>query len=288
MKDFRAAALGILLFAPYEGTESAATLLPRVDVTAILRSWRIKGALSCFHRGSPRVCLWVENAFPCGLLEVVRRPFTSHLAEANAVTRAASGLDQMLTSTGGSDAGAGNLQFADTRVFSFIPTLPEDLGLPLAAPRGSRFRFHYISELDAWGWRTGLMDRVRFPVQSLARCDLSPSPRTCAGRWGAYFPREGFLVHPSEVVSSFLFALRAGRVASDPGGRFVPSRYPFEPRTGHYIQMVRPVLRPAVRIGSSAPLEWGAGSLSGAYLFVHLAIFEGCSGCLPARLVGER
>src|SRR5262245_8044826 len=89
MKAISAAALGALLFLPYEGTETSTGLVGRVDVSAILRSWRIKGVLVCPHHGHLRRCWWVENAYPCGIVEVVRSPWTSHLAEAGGLLAAA-------------------------------------------------------------------------------------------------------------------------------------------------------------------------------------------------------
>ncbi|MBI2930230.1 MAG: TraU family protein [Planctomycetes bacterium] len=282
MKEISASVLGVLLFLPYEGTESPVSMVARVDVSAILRSWRIKGVMVCSHKGRPRTCLWVENAYPCGILEVVRRPFASHLSVPLPKIGGA------LTSSGGTDRGQTNLQFGEARVFTFIPPLPDELEIPIARPRGPFFAVNYMSELDAWGWRTGLMDRVLRAPASIAPCDLAPDPARCAGTWGSYYPREGFLVHQSEPMASLVQALRAGRVANDPAGRFALVPYPFEPRTGHFIQMIRPALRPAIRIGQLGPVDAGAGSLYGAYLYIHLGIFEECRRCLPPRLVGVR
>jgi len=66
---------------PYEGTIPTPTILPRLDVACMLKTWRIKGVLYCPWQGNMKPCLWVENAYPCGLLEVVRQPFRSHLPE---------------------------------------------------------------------------------------------------------------------------------------------------------------------------------------------------------------
>jgi hypothetical protein len=280
MKVMSSAALGVMLFLPYEGTETPVTVQARVDVSAILRSWRLKGIMVCGHR--PYKCWLVENAWPCGILEVVRKPYASHFSVPLPV------MPGTITSSGGSDRGQTNLEFGDARVYTFIPRLPEASELPVARPRGPYFAVNYVSELDPWGWRTGLIDRVRYPLASMVRCDRAPAPGVCAGTWGSYYPRQGFIVHQSEVMASLVQALRAGRAASDPAGRFVLSPYPFEPRTGHFIQMVRPVTQPAIRIGQPGPVDRGAGSLHGAYLFVHLGIFEECTRCLPPRLVEVR
>lgn len=287
-KAISAAALGFVMFLPYEGTESSPALAPRVDVSAILRSWRLKGVLVCPHHGHMRKCWWVENAYPCGILEVVHSPWTSHMAEAAGLLKTGQGVGPAVTSSAGADRGQSNLQFADARVYTFIPPLPEALDIPIARPRGPFFAPHYLSELDAWGWRTGIVDRLLQPLRSRANCEKAPDPHNCAGRWGAYWPREGFVVQQSEPMAAYLQALRAGRAASSPMGRFAITPYPFEPRTGHFIQMMRPVPRPAIRIGHAGPIDQGAGSLHGAYLFVHLGIFEECRRCLPPRLVEVR
>jgi hypothetical protein len=119
---------------------------------------------------------------------------------------------------------------------------------------------------------------------------MIPEPLTCAWSWGSYFPRIGFAQHPSEVMGGHLIALRAGRVAAMPGTRVAVGQYPFEPRTGHYIQLVRPTWRSCMSIGwpLTRMIETGALSQEGAYLFIHFGIFRACNGCFPAFLVEPR
>ena len=82
----------------------------------------------------------------------------------------------------------------------------------------------------------------------------------------------------------------AGRAASSPLGRVVLSTYPYEPRTGHYLQMLRPSYRTCLPIGSPRIMlyEKGAGSSFGAYAFLHYGVFIACSGCLPVTLAPEQ
>lgn len=253
---------------PYEGSLTAATVLTRLDISCVLRTWKIKGVLVCPWKGRKYPCLWVENAYPCGLLEVVRQPFRSHLAE----------LPALPARNFTSGHGEGGLQFAEARVLTYVPPFPEDLEIPIAAPRGPQYRINYLSELDAPGWRTGLLDL------------LFSSARPCAGPWGCYVPRSGFVQQQSEVIAAHLQGLRAGRVASSPWGRVVIQPYEYEPRTGHYLQMVSPVVRACVSIGHPdvRALEAGAGSRHGAYLFVHWGLFEACKRCLAPRLLPPR
>jgi hypothetical protein len=253
---------------PYEATWNAGRVLSQVDLACILKTWRIKGVLVCPWRGKLRPCLWVENAYPCGILEVVRQPLRSHMA----------GFPPLPLRRTSSSHNEDRLQFAEARVFTFVPPLVQDLEIPIAAPRGPLLQFNYVSELDAAGWRTGLLDLL-----------VRPLPEG-AGAWGGYVPRTGFVVQQSEVLAAHLQAVRAGRVAFEPAGRLVPVPYRFEPRTGHFIQMVSPVRRGCVSIGHPdlRAIERGALSPHGAYLFVHFGLFEECRRCLEPRLVGPR
>jgi hypothetical protein len=273
-----AALLAGLVFPQQDVPEPASTIVARADLSAIFRSWRIKGVLSCPHKGRTRHCLWVENAFPCGIIEVVRRPGASLIAEAQGATRG-------LRSTG-SHAGGG-LQFADARVHTLVP-FPPLFEIPIAKPWPQGFRVNYLSELDPIGWRIDWWDRLVRPFPIAADCESKPVQPGCAGKWGAFYPRTGYALQPSEPRAAFLQAVRAGRVASDPAGRVVASPYAFEPRVGHFLQLVRPAIRPAVRIGYADDLETGLGSITGSYVFVHFGIFEECHRCLAPRLVGPR
>jgi hypothetical protein len=125
---------------PYEGSIPAVGVLTKLDVSAIVRTWRIKGVLWCPWNGSMTPCLWVENAYPCGLLEVVRQQFKSHLPE----------LPPFPLKLTTSSHNHGNLQFAESRVFTFVPPVVQQTEIPIAAPR-PKFMINYLSELDALG-----------------------------------------------------------------------------------------------------------------------------------------
>ena len=210
---------------PYEGSQRLDTIAVKLDVSCIFRTWKIKGIMVC--PGSWKPSLFVENAYPCGILEVVRQPGRTHLV----------GMPRGITGGLTSGHNEGGLQFADTRVFTFIPRFPAALQIPLAIPGGPLFGVNYVSELDGYGWRTGLLDL------------LFASDSECAGAWGCYSPRSGFIQQPSEPIAAHVQALRAGRVAFQPRGRVVLDQYPFEPRTGHYLQLISPVRRKAISIG---------------------------------------
>lgn len=271
--------------AAWGGAQDAAGAAGATDLSLILRTWRVRGAMAC-----PDPCLWVENAFPVGILEVARRPFRSALAEFDAALAPLRRLGGTTSShTGPSDGSESALQFAEARAYEFVH--PWD-AKAIARPERSGVGVRYVSELDRLAWRSPLPDLLLHGAAAATLCDAPPRPaRICAGTWGNYYPRHGFVVRDSEVLAAYLQALRAGRAASDPRGRVVLARYPFEPRTGHWIQMIDPVRRPPVRIGAADPalLEKG-GSLArdGGYVFVHFGLFERCAGCLPGRLLPER
>jgi len=282
----------------YEGTETVAALNLQVDVSCILRTWKIVGVMTCpSPAGGVTTCLIVENAYPVGIFEAVRKPLTSHLAEITAFAKAFGSAPLFgKTSSHTADAGQGaGLQFAEGHVFEFVPQLLLDSGLPLAKPSGQQFAVSYLSELDGYFWRTGLAEMLLNPLEAakkavLPSCAKVPRLDDCAWTWGSYFPRIGFTIDPSEVMAAHLQALRAGRVASQPVGRIVLSPYPFEPRTGHYLQMVRPSPRACSSIGwpIRRTIEPGALSLQGAYLWIHFGIFRECRGCLPPILAEPR
>lgn len=282
--------------ATYEATMNSGALYATVDVECILRTWRITGVFACTHGFDVNVCLIVENAYPSGVLEVVRRPYTTYLAEGEAMLkpfRAGKAFGQTSSHTTDQSMGTA-LQFTEAHAFGFVPELGFD-GSEFAVPSGSTYPvIAYASELDGYSWRTGLADFMAEPFLAMRKvlpsCSTVPEPLTCAWSWGSYFPRIGFVQHPSEVMAGHLLALRAGRVASMPGTRVALGSYPFEPRTGHYIQMLRPAWRSCTSIGwpLTRMIETAALSPEGAYLFVHFGVFRACNGCFPATLVEPR
>ena len=287
---------------PYEGTESIVGTLLQVDVGLILSTWKIKGVMICTRDGRPNACLLIENGYPCGIMEVVRQPGRSHLAEASLLKLleplASSGLYGKSSSHTIQSEQGSHLQFAEAHVYTFVPPLPGVPGiegLPIVHPLGPLFQVAYLSEIDGFNWRTAFADYVLDPKATakhlaLPSCEAAPRLEDCAGKWGSWFPRIGFLNHPSEIMAAYMQALRAGRAASTPTGRIVLASYPYEPRTGHYVEMLRPVRKPVTSIGRpyTRILETGSLSEVGAYYFMHYGIFEECQGCLPVRLVAPR
>ena len=284
----------------YEGTENVASVFGRLDFTCILRTWRITGVMACpaFPHGV-NVCVITENAYPVGIVEVVRRPYTSHLQEVMGFLVGLQGLDlfgETSSHTANHQEGRG-LLYTESRAYHYGPPL-QGLTAAFAIPYGWTAGISYISELDGYSWRTGFADYLMNPEllvkkMGLPACSVIPRTGDCAWRWGSWVPHTGFLTHPSEVMGAHLLALRAGRVAARPGLRTVIQPYLYEPRTGHFVQMIRPTTKACFSIGSSAPpivkmMEGGSLSRAGAYLFIHFGIFRECDGCFPALLVEPR
>jgi len=275
----------------YEKSETQFSLYGQIDVSCILAHWQIVGAMVCSHGFDVHFCLIVQNPYPVGVVEAVRRAGTTHFREASLYLSGLSKLPLFGRSSSSTTAqGMGSaMQFSEAHAWAYVP----ELGLSdtlIAKPQTQNFMSPaYYSELDGFFWRTPWADpseAPRLPLAKTISCSQVPRLEDCAGTWGPWYPRTGFLTHPSEVIASELLALRGGRIAAEPGVRACLGRYPYEPRTGHFIQMIRPLWKPCASIGSPfvQPLEAGAGQMEGAYLYVHFGVFIECQGCFPAIL----
>lgn len=301
MQTFRWAAVSAVCLATlelraqsFEGTESFASMLGKIDVTCILKTWRINGVRVCVKKGKPVACVVVENAYPVGILEAVKHTWSSHLKEFEPVARALSKVTKSMTSSHGPDGNpTSGLCFFESRAFMFVPRVSSSL--PIAVPPHQGFGVSFVSEADAFEYRRPLVEMfLKAPsiLATLPTCDVvwPKSLAACCGNWGSYYARSGFINHPSSVIAGYVDAMRAGRIASDPPPHVVLGPYPYEPRTGHYVQPVRPKLEPCLKIGSPLLLkvEKGKGSVDQTQLLIHFGVFEECKPCWGARLVEPR
>src|SRR5689334_8405217 len=127
---------------PYEGTQSLAGTIPQVDITCILRSWRILGVVVCVLGVTPYACLYVENAYPSGLIEVERQPLRSYYGEMGGFLKSLEPLrffgrssDHVPVSGDGTSG-----QYSEAKVYTFIPDVGiANSDIPLAIPSGSTF-----------------------------------------------------------------------------------------------------------------------------------------------------
>jgi hypothetical protein len=260
-----------------QSNETLPTILAKLDVSCILKSWRIKGVRVCMKGGKPVPCVVIENAYPVGILESVKQSYFTQIAEI------APALKAIKTDTTSSHTSG--LEFSETRVYMFVPSLPAPL--PLAMPPTRGWSLAYVSELDRFSYRNPIVEHILKAPQIASTLPSCTNTNSCCGTWGAYYPRIGFVNHPSHVIASYLVALRAARIAHDPSGHVSLARYPYEPRTGHYLQ---PLGHPCFTIGSPATLavERGKGSLAQSHLLIHYGIFEECKPCFDSRLVEAR
>lgn len=259
----------------------------------ILKTWRFKGLRVC--KKPPYVCALIENAFPTGLIEVTRKPFKTNLEGLKPVFKSIAKMKifKKMTSshTDSWDLSGSSLQFQDVHVYTFVLESIVPSGFLIAWPGRGMFLINYLSELDRHSWRRSALDRILYPAASRFPCELfSGNLRFCAGKWGNYYPRIGFITRDSEVISSYLAGLRGALVANKPFARIVLSRYRFEPRTGHYIQMIAPKQRKPIKIGAGRISRIESNSLAkdAHYLFVHYPIMEACLECIPPRVVPAR
>jgi len=281
-----------------------AKIVAATDYACVLRHWRIRGVGVCIRDGHPRPCLKVENPWPVGLVEITRREYASPIQEADALlshfAKPARELAQAATGDAAQQHGShtpyahkgSSLHYAEAHVYQYAAP-PANLiagGLPLAVPCGRTFPLLpvYLSELDAYGWRDESVDGVFFFAGAAGSlrlaCDVQwpANLAGCAGPWGPYLPRVGWASHPSSPVAACLQAMRATSVASAPGWlRVKLGPYGYPPLTGHFFQLVHPVVRGCERIGSPlvAKIEAGAGSADGTYVLVHFAVLRQCIGC---------
>jgi hypothetical protein len=282
----------------YESTENQYTLLARVDVGCIFRNWMIVGAMVCTRGFDVNFCLIYQNPYPVGAVESVRRAGSSHLQEGTAYLKALTAVPWFgKTSSHSTDQGSGTgLQFSEAHAYSWVPDFR--IGDYMIAKPNSTTTLTtaYLSEIDGFFWRTPGAEFLENPTGALTKtvsCAQVPRPTDCAGFWGPWHPQTGFHVQPSEVKAGAVAALRAGRIGAKPGTRITIGSYPYEPRTGHFLQMVRPTWKPCTSIGQMSPwgvnpLDAGGTSPEGAYLFIHYGIFIECEGCFPAILLGPR
>jgi hypothetical protein len=258
----------------------------------IIKTYKIKGVCFCTIDGIPRIGIIKENAFPTAIVEVVKQPFSSILTESISVLTYfnMSGVKISDSSGVGEKAKGEGLEFAEVHSFYFPSPGLEDFQW-LCIPKTKPFMPIYFTEIDYYGWREGLTDKLFYPQKILASATLCNGAGSnlhyCAWAWGGWYPRTGFLIHPSEPIAMQLIGLRNLFAASQPLGRPVINPYNFPPRTGHYIMPVYPDVRPCYNIGTISPVaENNLVSEDGRYLFIHFPVFECCQPCWGSRLKG--
>ena len=191
-----------------------------------------------------------------------------------------------LTVTSGSSFNSlstSNLQFNEVHLYDF----PSDgvFGVLCSDVPNATMGIRYLSEGDSITWRRG--DIEKDLPQSLvaenigAQCNnlaLGATAGQCMKSWGPLYPREGFVVTPSGLVSSIVDALRAVSIASNPFPHLVEAPLDFQPNIViDKIQMVYPVKTSCFSIGQN-PSQWETDKQSkdGHYVWIFWHQRECC------------
>lgn len=244
----------------------------------------------CYRKTPPYVGVKVRYRQPVLLVETVKIPGDTVINELRGLLGAKlkqrvrasmkhkTGFDLDPLSGGDWKGDTSSLSMNEAHVFSFPLTdffstlvLAPCEGMPdLAGPIG------YMSELDAWEWRTGENEQKTCPAQN----GVWPLPGTWLGSWGPIYPRTGWSVGTTPPVASALSAYRAVDISSIKPSwpRFSLSKVLFVPDLfWDRMQMVYPSAGPCIRLGEDARLwERNKGSVDGKYVWIYWRKKECC------------
>jgi len=195
--------------------------------------------------------------FPAGFVETPTAPFTTVVPFIGTLLSAI-GSSSGTIGAGGSSSSGGedvHLKYFEAHVFN-MPTRTfikfRYPFLKLCYYGSTPWEINYLSEADAFGWRTGLPDfiSIQFLLGAIAQisqvCTIMSIGQNigdaigetipiggelfgdiCMGTWGVTYPRTGFSNAESEPVGSAVSAYRASRVVARPFLRvvFVPKLF---------------------------------------------------------------
>ncbi len=171
-----------------------------------------------------------------------------------------------------------NLQFNDVHLYDFPFSSLLDTVLCSESPNKT-LGIRYLSEIDSISWRSGDIER-NLPQSLIAKnigahCNdlkLGSSLAQCMKSWGPLYPREGFVITPSEPVGSIVDALRSVSIAGDIlPAHVVESRLDFQPNIPiDKVQMVYPTKTLCFPIGQN-PSQWERDKQSkdGHYVWIY-------------------
>src|SRR3989338_257754 len=201
-------------------------------------------------------------------------------AAKNALGSLASGIS-VTSGSGSSSFDQTNLQFSETHIYDFpfkdvITALFGGGDCPSTPSMGF---VKYLSEVDSFEWRVGIIEAMHpksmVSAASGAICSILSNFNSylCIGSWGAMYPRRGFFVHSSPVVSSAALVWRAVNIASLSGmaGHIVTSPLPFNQSFSEdKLQLIYPATSSCIKPGQN-PVSWDYGktSANGKYLWVY-------------------
>lgn len=255
-------AISIMFYTPARDVPPEAYFLTQLDYDGMLASYRIVGARKCKIGRGTVTCPIIENIFPVGILRVTRgRDGATPLAESHTPY-----------------AGYGsNLHYTDVHVYSFVPQNP--FKMAFTSPWPEPILPVLFTESAGRHWKDAGFKNSSISKKHLILCEKEwkENLNYCAGRWGSYYPITGYFNHHNPTVEAVIQALRAARGAHEsiPGAN---SKYRYTPRTGHYIQMLKPTRTKVMKIGID-DIEKIRPAKDGDYLFVHYGIFRSCPPC---------
>lgn len=174
-----------------------------------------------------------------------------------------------------------NLQFSEVHIYDFpfkdvITTLIGGGDCPSTPSAGF---VKYLSEIDSFEWRVGILEAMHpksmASAASGAICSILSKFNSdlCIGSWGPMYPRRGFFVHSSPVVSSAAQVWRGVNIATLTGAmaHIVTSPLPFgQSFSDDKLQLIYPASSSCIKPGQN-PATWDHGKTSGdgKYLWVY-------------------
>lgn len=180
--------------------------------------------------------------------------------------------------TSGSSSNAlsrSNLHFNEVHLYDFPLGSFLDVVLCSQNPN-TTLGIRYLSEMDSVAWREGVIEK-NLPQSLLApligpRCSVLPlgAEGQCMKSWGPLYPRTGFMVMPSEPVSSIVDGLRSISIAGNSlSFHIVESKLDFQINIPiDKVQMVYPYKTSCFPIGRN-PMQWEQQSKDGRYVWIY-------------------
>lgn len=234
-----------------------------------------------------KIRYWQPEVF----METVKMPGDYTIAEygvalesltktvAKAELEIATGLKPLTVTSGSSSnsLSSSNLKFNEVHLYDYPLGQIFDTAVCSELPN-STLGIRYLSEVDSIAWRR--VDIERNLPQSLvagrigAQCHSLPlgAEGQCMKSWGPLYPREGFVITPSEPVASAVNALRAVSIAGrGVSAHVVESKLDFQPNLPiDKVQMVYPQRTACMPIGEN-PVQWEINKQSkdGHYVWIY-------------------
>ena len=269
--------------------ESVTTLSAKADWSCV--NFSTIGV--CQRNTPPYAGVKVRYWQPVLLVETMRRSGESGILEYKDMVRE---MTVASSSRAVEPSGSGGAGQADTTVlqmneahifgFPFSDAFSAIVEAPCEGPPDIGGVISYLSEQDRDEWRNGRSEEINplavVGVKTAPLCDRfgGALQGMCLGQWGPMYPRTGFSVHASEVVSSAISAFRAADVASfkpQPPHRVVSPLLFWPDARYDRMQLVSPSPSRCMAVGENPALwEEGKRSIDGRYVWIYWRKKECC------------